>query len=62
MKPRRSSTSSAPKEALYEGVNVGEKDFSALIAKMKQAGVTVVYWGVCIRKPVSSSVRWLIRV
>jgi branched-chain amino acid transport system substrate-binding protein len=33
------------KEALYEGVNVGEKDFSALIAKMKQAGVTVVYWG-----------------
>src|SRR5690606_14996628 len=33
------------KEALYEGVNVGEKDFSALIAKLKQAGVTVVYWG-----------------
>ncbi len=33
------------KQALYEGVNVGEKDFSALIAKMKQAGVTVVYWG-----------------
>ena len=33
------------KETLYEGVNVGEKDFSALIAKLKQAGVTVVYWG-----------------
>ncbi len=33
------------KEALYEGVNVGEKDFSALIAKLKQAGVNVVYWG-----------------
>ncbi len=26
-------------------MNVGEKDFSALIAKLKQAGVTVVYWG-----------------
>jgi branched-chain amino acid transport system substrate-binding protein len=26
-------------------VNVGDKDFSALIAKAKQAGVTVLYWG-----------------
>ncbi len=33
------------KEAIYEGVNVGDKDFSALIAKMKEAGVTLVYWG-----------------
>lgn len=32
-------------EAMYEGINVGEKDFSALIAKMKQAGITVVYYG-----------------
>lgn len=32
-------------EAMYEGVNTGDKDFSALIAKMKDAGVTVVYWG-----------------
>ena len=32
-------------EALYEGVNVGDKDFSALIAKMKDAGVSIVYWG-----------------
>jgi branched-chain amino acid transport system substrate-binding protein len=32
-------------EAMYEGVNVGDKDFSALIAKMKEAGVTVVYFG-----------------
>ncbi|MGQ3210812.1 MAG: branched-chain amino acid ABC transporter substrate-binding protein [Shinella sp.] len=32
-------------EVIYEGVNVGDKDFSALIAKMKEAGVTVVYWG-----------------
>lgn len=32
-------------EVMYEGVNVGDKDFSALIAKMKDAGVNVVYWG-----------------
>jgi branched-chain amino acid transport system substrate-binding protein len=32
-------------EAMYEGINVGDKDFSALIAKMKEAGVTVVYFG-----------------
>ena len=32
-------------EVIYEGVNVGDKDFSALIAKMKEAGVTIVYWG-----------------
>jgi branched-chain amino acid transport system substrate-binding protein len=32
-------------EAMYEGVNTGDKDFSALIAKMKDAGVTVVYFG-----------------
>ena len=30
---------------MYEGVNVGDKDFSALIAKMKEAGVSVVYYG-----------------
>jgi branched-chain amino acid transport system substrate-binding protein len=32
-------------EVLYEGVNVGDKDFSALISKMKEAGVQVIYWG-----------------
>jgi branched-chain amino acid transport system substrate-binding protein len=32
-------------EALYEGINTGDKDFSALIAKMKEAGVSVVYFG-----------------
>ncbi len=30
---------------LYEGVNVGEKDFAALVAKIKQAGAEIVYWG-----------------
>ena len=33
------------KEAMYEGINVGDKDFSALIAKVKEAGVSVVYYG-----------------
>jgi branched-chain amino acid transport system substrate-binding protein len=33
------------KEALYEGVNTGEKDFSALVSKIKAAGADLVYWG-----------------
>jgi len=31
--------------AIYEGVNVGDKDFSALVSKLKEAKVEVVYWG-----------------
>ncbi len=30
---------------LYEGVNAGDKDFSALIAKIKEAGVDFIYFG-----------------
>src|SRR5882724_8019433 len=33
------------KEVLYEGVNVGEKDYSALVSKIKQSGAELVYWG-----------------
>jgi branched-chain amino acid transport system substrate-binding protein len=32
-------------ETMYEGINIGDKDFAALIAKMKEAGVSVVYYG-----------------
>ena len=32
-------------EVLYEGVGAGEKDFSALVSKLKNAGVEVLYWG-----------------
>ena len=32
-------------EVLYEGVNTGEKDFSALVTKIKAAGADLVYWG-----------------
>jgi branched-chain amino acid transport system substrate-binding protein len=33
------------KEVLYEGINTGEKDFSALVSKIKQSGAELVYWG-----------------
>ena len=33
------------KEVLYEGINTGEKDFSALVSKIKASGADVVYWG-----------------
>ena len=33
------------KEALYEGVNTGEKDYSALVSKIKASGAELVYWG-----------------
>lgn len=32
-------------EALYEGVNAGEKDFSALVSKLRQNAIEVVVWG-----------------
>ncbi|RFC68668.1 MULTISPECIES: branched-chain amino acid ABC transporter substrate-binding protein [Mesorhizobium] len=33
------------KEVMMEGINIGDKDFSAMIAKMKEAGVTLIYFG-----------------
>ena len=33
------------KEVLYEGVNTGEKDYSALVSKIKQSGAELVYFG-----------------
>lgn len=33
------------KEALYEAVSAGDKDFTALVTKMKQAGVAAIYFG-----------------
>jgi branched-chain amino acid transport system substrate-binding protein len=32
-------------EVVYEGVSAGEKDFAALVSKLKNAGVEVLYWG-----------------
>jgi branched-chain amino acid transport system substrate-binding protein len=33
------------KEAMYEAVTQGDKDFSALISKMKQANIAAIYFG-----------------
>ena len=33
------------KDVLYEGVNTGEKDYSALVSKIKQSGADLIYWG-----------------
>src|ERR1700704_4376980 len=32
-------------EVLYEGINIGDKDFSALVSKIKASGAELVYWG-----------------
>jgi branched-chain amino acid transport system substrate-binding protein len=32
-------------EVAYEGINVGEKDFAALVAKLKEAGAEIVFFG-----------------
>lgn len=32
-------------EAMYDAVNVGDRDMSALVTKMQAAGITVVYFG-----------------
>ncbi len=32
-------------EVLYEGVSAGEKDFAALVSKVKNAGADLFYWG-----------------
>lgn len=37
--------SKGTKVALFEGLNAGDKDFSTIIAKIKQAGVDFVYYG-----------------
>src|SRR5579863_6915315 len=33
------------KEGLYEGVNTGEKDYSAIVSKIKAAGADYLMWG-----------------
>lgn len=42
---RKALTAKGIKDVLYEGVNTGEKDFSALVSKIKSAAADVVYWG-----------------
>ncbi len=42
---RKVLTAGGMKEVFYEGVNSGEKDFSALVTKLKSTGVDLVYYG-----------------
>ncbi|CAA9363902.1 MAG: High-affinity leucine-specific transport system, periplasmic binding protein LivK [uncultured Microvirga sp.] len=42
---RGTMTKAGLKDVVYEGVNTGEKDYSALVSKLKQAQVDVVYFG-----------------
>jgi branched-chain amino acid transport system substrate-binding protein len=42
---KKAITKGGMKEVLYEGVNTGEKDFSALVSKIKSSGADLVYWG-----------------
>ena len=42
---KKKITSGGMKEVLYEGINIGEKDFSALVSKIKAAGADLVYFG-----------------
>ncbi len=42
---RKAMRAAGVNDVLYEGVNTGEKDFSALVSKLKAAGADLVYWG-----------------
>ena len=42
---RKAMNAKGVKEVLYEGVNLGEKDFSAIVSKLKSAGADLVFWG-----------------
>ncbi|HYP57402.1 MAG TPA: branched-chain amino acid ABC transporter substrate-binding protein [Beijerinckia sp.] len=33
------------KDVLYEGINKGEKDYSAIVSKIKASGADILYWG-----------------
>jgi branched-chain amino acid transport system substrate-binding protein len=42
---RKTMNAKGLKEVLYEGVNIGDKDYSALVSKIKAARADLVYWG-----------------
>jgi len=42
---RKTMAKGGMKEVLYEGINTGEKDFSALVSKIKSSGADLIYWG-----------------
>ncbi len=42
---RKAMNAKGLKEVLYEGVNVGDKDYSALVSKLKASRPDLVFWG-----------------
>jgi branched-chain amino acid transport system substrate-binding protein len=42
---RKAMRAAGVNDVLYEGVNTGEKDFSALVSKIKASGADILYWG-----------------
>jgi branched-chain amino acid transport system substrate-binding protein len=42
---RKAMNAKGVKEVLFEGVNVGDKDYSALVSKIKAGRADLVYWG-----------------
>jgi len=42
---RKSLAAAGIKDVLYEGLNKGEKDYSAIVSKIKASGADIVYWG-----------------
>jgi branched-chain amino acid transport system substrate-binding protein len=42
---RKAMNAKGVKDVLYEGVNVGDKDYSALVSKIKAGRADLVYWG-----------------
>src|SRR5262245_36030483 len=42
---RKAMNKGGVKEVLYEGVNRDDKDFTALVSKLKAANIDLLYWG-----------------
>src|SRR5258708_23919186 len=42
---KKAMNAKGTKEVLYEGINIGDKDFSALVSKSKASGAELVYCG-----------------
>jgi branched-chain amino acid transport system substrate-binding protein len=42
---KKTMNSKGIREVLYEGINKGDKDFSAIVSKIKASGADLVYWG-----------------
>ena len=42
---KKAMNAAGKQEEMYEAITAGEKDYSALVSKLKQAGIDVVYFG-----------------